>query len=202
LGRLDPEVFVEDTKRVIQNFIAANPDLARCLLPSRNQIKRSLRKYGRDDVFNLANPELQHHVQAVGAKWAYALHYKHFSRAIPLEGGAIVRWWSNANRMDGPILPPNLEGMLPPKAQQLRQGVKASGKQFEYYPIVSEDTDLLLNFITCSRAFAMLTVTTEDTSFFDETNCSDSHIHRPGHLLRDRIPMTLGWHHYSFTWVA
>jgi hypothetical protein len=199
LSRMDSEVFDEDSESIIKNFCAAHPDLALSLRPRRNQIRRALRDYGRDDVANLSNPELEHHVQAVGAKWGFALHFQYFKVPVPSTGGAWVRWWTNANRLDGPILPPDLEAILPKAPKLLRQGKKSSAGQFEYVSQVSSEGNVLMNFIACSTAFALLTVTAKDSSFFQTIECDGAHIHRPGKFLNYQIPMSLGQHEFSVT---
>ena len=182
LSRIDPKREVtEYSKKLISDFISANPRLAQSVIPRRSQIKKALKNYGADAIFNLRDPELQAHIQAVGAKWAYALHYTKIGRPLPLTGAIWVKWWSNANRLDGPILPPSFETILPREAHALRQGKLTSIGQFEYNSIKVLEKDVVVTFLVCGFSFAMVMISSPDSSFFSPAESVGSVIHRPGH---------------------
>jgi hypothetical protein len=177
------------SRKLIAGFMSANPRLAQSVMPRRTQIKRALRNYGTDTVFVLEDPELQAHVQVVGAKWAYAFHYAEIGRPLPPTGAVWVKWWSNSNRLDGPILPSSFEAILPREARTLHQGKLTSVGQFEYASLKALDSEMVVSFLTCGFSFAMLMVSAAESTFFASAESMGSVIHRPGHLYP--IPKSL-----------
>ena len=49
----------EYSKKLISDFISANPRLAQSVIPRRSQIKKALKNYETDAIFSLSDPELQ-----------------------------------------------------------------------------------------------------------------------------------------------
>jgi hypothetical protein len=142
----------------------------------------------------LDDEELRAHMQIVGAKWGFALHWKVFDRPIGCGGGAWVTYWSNANRIRGAILPSELEAVLPSNADVLAQGKKSSASQFEYvYRIVEDKAEnTALFFITCDFSIAFLVVTSDDACTFEAIEQQGAFIHRPTRPMIAFAPWQLG----------
>ena len=184
-----------DIKSIFKGFCEANAQLSRRILPTANMKREAKRTFGTASVLRLDDDELQSHVQIVGAKWAFALHSKKFGSPITDGGGVWVKWWSNADRVRGPILPPNLDSILPQIPEILKIGSKKSSiGQFEYVFRALDDNkyEAGLFFVTCSNSFAMLLITSQDDSLFEEIEKEGALIHRPTCPLEPVVPLQLG----------
>lgn len=184
----------EDIDKVFKGFCEANPELSLRLLPTANQKKRARREFGSDTVLNMNDDELHSHVQIVGAKWAFALHKEVFGDAIGINGGVWVDFWSNVDRIRGPILPDELELALPRESEHLKMGRKTSIGQFEYaYNIVEGlGYQAALFFVTCSASLAMLLATSSNVTLFSDVEKEGIFIHKPDQPMVIAKPLQLG----------
>ncbi len=194
----------DDIKSVFKGFCDANPQLSRRLLPTANMVRNARRTLGSDTILHLDDAELQSHVQIVGAKWAFALHKEKFGTAIPNGGGVWVKWWSNVDRMRGPVLPDELELVLPQLPEFLKTGSKKTSQgQFEFVFRKVDDSNYNagLFFVSCGATFAMLLVTSENEKLLENVEKLGALIHRPQKPLTPIMPIQLGpflVEHYRF----
>jgi hypothetical protein len=182
---------------LMSRFVRSNPRLANAILPSPSSKRSAARKYGSTAVLDLGDPEIDYHFQVVGAKWALALYYVETGTILPSDGVVWVRWWTNANRLDGPILPPEIQAVLPANGRALRQGKVSSVGQFEFNVEKIPDTDIVVSFISCGFAFAICMITSPDPNLFNEAESDGALIHRPSQPLEP--PKVLYSGPYRFT---
>jgi hypothetical protein len=75
-------------------------------------------------------PILTSHILTFGAKLGLALHFELHKRPVPISGGVLPIWFSNAQAVKGEI-PTNLLAMLP-APRTMTQGRKNVRDQFQY----------------------------------------------------------------------
>ena len=157
------------------------------------RFSRLIAEYGLSvATFNIGT-HVNRHIQAVGAKLTCALHYWETGNILPETGGIFVRWWTNANRLEGEILSDEIWSFFS-SSQALTQGKKNSLGQFEYTKAITEGGTAGLYFSTFGQSFAILGIAAHEQKFFERIISQGAYIHRPGNFLgyeERQVPGTL-----------
>ena len=170
---------------LIPEVARANPEVLTEMISGRQKLMRRrelCEKLGfKVGAYNIG-PETNRHIQAVGAKLTCAIHYWETGNILPKEGGVFVRWWANANRLDGPILADNVWKCFG-EPVSLTQGQKTSLGQFEYTSAIADTRKAGMYFSAFGAAFAILGVAGHNPELFARIVADGAYIHRPGDFL-------------------
>jgi hypothetical protein len=111
-------------------------------------------------------PILTSHILTFGAKLGLALHFELHKRPVPISGGVLPIWFSNAQAFRGEI-PANLLEMLP-TPRTMTQGKQHVGDQFQYSWITTDERHYTLLYAVFRQSFAIAATTADDrTEFLD-----------------------------------
>jgi hypothetical protein len=94
------------------------------------------------------------------ARMGFALHFETTGIAIPASGAAFVRWYSNADALEGNLPAELLQAMGPDVS--LQQGSFSVDRQFSYATL--NDGERYAFFCSFRRAFATLSFTADEVS--------------------------------------
>ena len=136
-----------------------------------------------------SGPHTQKHLQAFGARLAFALHYHHTKRIIPKNGGVIVEIMTLQHQLNGWRLPDELSAILGPP-RTLAQGKKHLAEQFIF--CCGMNAAITFYFATFGRDFAFVLFVAEDRSDFDSVVVRNAHVHTPGNFFKFPMPFSLG----------
>lgn len=165
-GRTDAEK--EEMMRIIKAVRKNYPGVIPELLPSSEVIRWYASRpwsgtWARPVSLN--GPLVNSCAKVVARKLFSALHYKEFNKIIPAEGGIMLRWYSNADRLDNK-LPDELISMMS-KRPVIQRTSRDLSDQFTYTFVKVADGELTAYFATFRHAFAMLGFVEMDASLFE-----------------------------------
>lgn len=163
----------EESDKLIQAFSEKHPALVKAMLPTANEVRRSLKKlgiskpdsvgYGEIPIVKVP-PELHAAVLRFGSKLVKALHYKHTGRIVPSDAGIRVYWHTNAQHMAGKF-PNELLEIFRELALPARDSTPLHD-QFSYSYSVSTDSALGGYVVAFRRAFSIIGLLNFDASWF------------------------------------
>lgn len=173
LSRFDPtsKDADESSARLIKAFAESYPELARGMVMTANEARRSLKKLGLEKPSEIGYGELPlvklpREIDAVvrrfGVKLVKALHYKHSGRIVPGDAGILTYWHTNAQHM---------AGKFPDEVAEIFKGVVLPMRdstplhdQFSYRYAVSDDGSLGGYVVFFRRAFSITGMLSFDAS--------------------------------------
>lgn len=112
-SRFDPlfgDAESEESQKLVRAFSERNPNLLKKMMPTSNEVRRSLKKiglakpegiaYGEIPIVKMP-PEIREMIKHFGEKLIKALHYKHTRRIVPKDAGMIIFVHPNTHHMTG-----------------------------------------------------------------------------------------------------
>lgn len=169
LSRLYPSAETEAGQREVTNLMKATaerfPDLYRSLMPSANSVRRWLRKSSmklepgmttRDvPILSLEHPRIAEAVDRFATKLFCSLYYQHLNRVLGPTGGAVFRWFTNAQDMDK-LLPQDVLGPLLSNFPTLTRQNTSLHEQFFYKYGIASDIHAGAFLVFFNKSLAML----------------------------------------------
>jgi hypothetical protein len=125
------------------------------------------------------------HMQAFGAKLAFALHYQEAGRIVPNSGGAIIRLRTFSDFLNGWSLSDDLRRALGP-IKTLHQGKLDVADQFRWASLHNHQASIHLAEFGYDFVLEMYVV---ETMELVET-LQNNYVHRPGQFLAFQEPGT------------
>jgi hypothetical protein len=165
LGRVYPDgtdVDVADLRKVLRAIANNVPGLLQEMMLS--DAEQAAAKIPVGWALRASGPILTGHILAFGAKLGLALHFELHKRAVPIAGGVLPIWFSNAQAVRGEI-PENLLAMLP-APRTMTQGKQHVGDQFQYSWTTTDDKHHSLFYAVFRQSFAIAATTADDRTQF------------------------------------
>jgi hypothetical protein len=191
LGRVYPgswsDIDRTDTQKVLQAVRNNVPGLLEEMLLSDAKQLRARRQISRlSEAWALrANgPILTNHIQIFGAKLGMALHFELHKRPVPITGGVLSIFFTNAQAIKGEI-PANLLTMLP-TPRTISQGSRHVADQFEYSWATTEDKDHTLSYSVFRQSFAIAAIAATDREYFLSKWADKFPVFAPGEICDPR----------------
>lgn len=173
----EPEDVQKETEKLILAYVEQFPEEAVELKLSSNAkrkwAKKSNFKLGRGETYGelpiIRIPKSWNDsIHTVSTKLIKALHYKHTGQIIPTEGRVEVKWWSNAEYIEGNFpkeFVEQLGGHVLLKRDKL-----TLNEQFSYSYQVSEDGKLGMYGAYFRFSFYVAGIVYFDPKLFEKTN--------------------------------
>lgn len=165
-----------ETTRIMEDVAKNYPDLFRELKPTARQVRGFLRERGipKDinrstsdyPIMSLSGPIADHCAATFARKLFLALHYKHTTHAVPLEGGIAWRWYTNVQALEGDM-PEEMVSILGGRAV-VRRATRRLDQQFDYIYGITPGAKMAAYFATFRFSFAMLGFVSLDATTFPE----------------------------------
>ena len=182
IGRLLPDPtrpeHIDELRRVFRGVANNVPGIFEEMKPSFRQIKKMKQLADSPNLhaLNVNGPLVNTSMTAFSVKLAFALHFNCAGKIIPPAGGVIVRWFSNAEAIEGKIPTDFLKFFSEP--QTLRQGRKSVGEQFFFVHQLSSDEEGGVYFAAFRKSFAVAAIVRHEATKFDPKG--NAPVYRPG----------------------
>lgn len=190
IGRLYPDpttqVEADEFQKLLLSVQKNVPGLLEEMRTRRAGEKLEVKRLGvhpDSGIMRADGPILTKHMKVFGAKMGFALHTEAFKMPVPLRGGVMPIWYSNAQAIRGE-LPENLLTFLPP-LNTLRMGRMEVSDQFGFTWAITEERGNGLFFATFRESFAVAAITALDQSFFNRPDFPSFDVFVPGDLKRN-----------------
>ena len=176
----EPKEIREETERLIRAYLEQYPNEARDVKLSTNQKRNWAKKtniklsqgesYGELPIISLPK-SWKESIQIVSTKIIKALHYKHTGKIIPSDALVDVKWWSNADYIEGKF-PKEFVELLGNNVLLKRDNLTLN-QQFSYSYQVSEDGYLGMYGAYFRFSFYVAGVVSFDASLLNISNSTD-----------------------------
>jgi hypothetical protein len=188
LGRVYPDgtdMDTADLRKVLQAVKNNVPGLLQeMMLSNAEQAAAKAKVPAASWALRANGPILTSHILTFGAKLGLALHFELHKRPVPISGGVLPIWFSNAQAVRGEI-PTNLLAMLP-APRTMTQGRKNVRDQFQYSWATTDESHHTLLYAVFRQSFAIAATTADDRTKFLGKYKDHSPVFAPGEV---RDPM-------------
>ncbi|MBF6986743.1 HNH endonuclease [Cupriavidus sp. IK-TO18] len=159
-----------ETQREIEVLMTTiarkDPDLYRSLEPSSGEVRRWLRTHGQKlpsgmttkdaPIISIDHPRIGEAVGYYATKIFLSLYYFHTRAILPLQGGIVFRWYSNATPLDQRPPPNLLAEIIPGVGELRRQGTSLHDQYFYQYGLAGDDSGAAVFHVYFNGGLALL----------------------------------------------
>lgn len=189
MSRIYPDLPSGDRSEIgqIMRGVSNNvPGLLEEMLPKGAQMERfnEHRSMLPPDAnpMNAGGPLLDRQMKVFAARTAFAMHFLQAGRVVPLDGGAVVRWYTNFQALTGRI-PETIRSLLD-TPQTLRQGKWNVGEQFVFNALAEPDGRRSVHYASFRMSFATAGMVVESLELLRPEGEAEPEVFRPGFLLK------------------